>query len=82
MHGSAPDIYGQRIANPIAMIWSGALMLDFLTQGQGAGRAAHDAIVTAIEHVHRPTARARPTWAGRPIPKTSARPSPTIVKGL
>jgi len=51
VHGSAPDIYGQRIANPIAMIWSGALMLDFLTQGQGAGRAAHDAIVEAIEHV-------------------------------
>ena len=51
VHGSAPDIYGQRIANPIAMIWSGALMLDFLTQGQGAGRAAHDAIVKSIEHV-------------------------------
>jgi tartrate dehydrogenase/decarboxylase/D-malate dehydrogenase len=51
VHGSAPDIYGQRIANPIAMIWSGALMLDFLTQGQGAGRAAHDAIVKAIESV-------------------------------
>ena len=49
VHGSAPDIYGQNIANPIAMIWSGALMLDFLTQGQGAGRAAHDAIVAAIE---------------------------------
>ncbi|WP_280151911.1 tartrate dehydrogenase [Piscinibacter sp. XHJ-5] len=51
VHGSAPDIFGQRIANPIAMIWSGALMLDFLTQGQGAGRAAHDAIVKAIEAV-------------------------------
>jgi tartrate dehydrogenase/decarboxylase/D-malate dehydrogenase len=51
VHGSAPDIFGKRIANPIAMIWSGALMLDFLTQGQGAGRAAHDAIVKAIEHV-------------------------------
>ena len=49
VHGSAPDIYGQNIANPIAMIWSGALMLDFLTQGQGLGRAAHDAIVSAIE---------------------------------
>jgi tartrate dehydrogenase/decarboxylase/D-malate dehydrogenase len=33
------------------MIWSGALMLDFLTQGVGAGRAAHDAIVNAIEEV-------------------------------
>ena len=51
VHGSAPDIYGKNIANPIAMIWSGALMLDFLTQGQGAGRQAHDAIVTAIEEV-------------------------------
>ncbi|CAN5318489.1 tartrate dehydrogenase [soil metagenome] len=51
VHGSAPDIYGQNIANPIAMIWSGALMLDFLGQGQGAGRAAHDAIVKAIEVV-------------------------------
>jgi tartrate dehydrogenase/decarboxylase/D-malate dehydrogenase len=51
VHGSAPDIYGKNIANPIAMIWSGALMLDFLTQGQGQGRAAHDAIVDAIERV-------------------------------
>jgi len=53
VHGSAPDIYGQNIANPIAMIWSGALMLDFLTQSQGIGRAAHDAIVAAIEAVLR-----------------------------
>ena len=51
VHGSAPDIYGKGIANPIAMIWSGALMLDFLTRGQGAGRAAHDAIVASIEAV-------------------------------
>ena len=51
VHGSAPDIYGKNIANPIAMIWSGALMLDFLTEGVGAGRDAHDAIVSAIEEV-------------------------------
>lgn len=51
VHGSAPDIYGKNIANPIAMIWSGALMLDFLTEGKGPGRAAHDAIVAAIEDV-------------------------------
>jgi tartrate dehydrogenase/decarboxylase / D-malate dehydrogenase len=51
VHGSAPDIFGKNIANPIAMIWSGALMLDFLSQGEGAGRAAHDAIVRAIERV-------------------------------
>ena len=46
VHGSAPDIYGRNIANPIAMIWSAALMLDFLGE-----RAAHDAIVGAIERV-------------------------------
>jgi tartrate dehydrogenase/decarboxylase/D-malate dehydrogenase len=53
VHGSAPDIAGKGIANPIAMIWSGALMLDFLDKGQGAGRAAHDAILAAIEQVLR-----------------------------
>lgn len=49
VHGSAPDIYGKNIANPIAMIWSGALMLDFLGHSQDPWRAAHDAIVKAIE---------------------------------
>jgi len=51
VHGSAPDIYGRNIANPIGMIWSGALMLDFLDQGGTAGRQAHDAILAAIEQV-------------------------------
>ncbi len=36
VHGSAPDIYGQRIANPVAMIWAGALMLDFLSETSAA----------------------------------------------
>ncbi|MEY4749485.1 MAG: hypothetical protein RIQ60_1699 [Pseudomonadota bacterium] len=53
VHGSAPDIAGRNIANPIAMIWSGALMLSYLTHDQGAGKAAHDAIVLAIEQVLR-----------------------------
>ena len=30
VHGSAPDIYGKKIANPIATVWAGAMMLDFL----------------------------------------------------
>jgi tartrate dehydrogenase/decarboxylase/D-malate dehydrogenase len=51
VHGSAPDIYGKNIANPIAMIWSGAMMLDFLGNGDANYRAAHDAIMTAIETV-------------------------------
>ena len=51
VHGSAPDIYGQGIANPVAMIWSGAMMLDFLGNGDAGYKAAHDAIMHAIEHV-------------------------------
>jgi tartrate dehydrogenase/decarboxylase/D-malate dehydrogenase len=51
VHGSAPDIYGKNIANPIGMIWSGALMLDFIDQSGTVGRQAHDAILAAIEQV-------------------------------
>jgi tartrate dehydrogenase/decarboxylase/D-malate dehydrogenase len=48
VHGSAPDIYGQNIANPVAMVWSVAMMLDFLGH-----REAHDAVLRAIETVLR-----------------------------
>ncbi|WP_449433343.1 tartrate dehydrogenase [Pseudomonas putida] len=51
VHGSAPDIYGLNIANPIAMVWSGALMLEFLGQGDARYQAAHDDIISAIERV-------------------------------
>jgi tartrate dehydrogenase/decarboxylase/D-malate dehydrogenase len=51
VHGSAPDIAGLGLANPIGQIWSGALMLDFLGH-----REAHDAIVAAIEAVLDPSA--------------------------
>ena len=44
VHGSAPDIAGKGIANPIGQIWSAAMMLDFLGH-----RAAHDAVLRAIE---------------------------------
>ncbi len=36
IHGSAPDIAGQNIANPIATILSAAMMLDFLGENKGA----------------------------------------------
>ncbi|HEY6213784.1 MAG TPA: tartrate dehydrogenase [Vicinamibacterales bacterium] len=46
IHGSAPDIMGKGIANPIGAIWAGALMLDHLGLHD-----AHDRIVNAIERV-------------------------------
>jgi tartrate dehydrogenase/decarboxylase / D-malate dehydrogenase len=48
VHGSAPDITGKAIANPIAQIWSGAMMLDHLGY-EDAGRAVVDAIERALQ---------------------------------
>ena len=53
VHGSAPDIAGKGVANPIGQIWCGAMMLDFLGH-----RAAHDAILSAIEAVLQPVSGA------------------------
>ncbi|MGN6814421.1 MAG: isocitrate/isopropylmalate family dehydrogenase, partial [Thermomicrobiales bacterium] len=46
VHGSAPDIFGQGIANPIAAIWSAALMLDHL--GQPAAATAITEAIAAV----------------------------------
>jgi tartrate dehydrogenase/decarboxylase/D-malate dehydrogenase len=48
VHGSAPDIAGQGIANPIGTIWAGAMMLQHLGH-----QDAHDTIVSSIEAVLR-----------------------------
>ena len=45
VHGSAPDIAGKGIANPIGQIWTGKMMLDFLGH-QEAGQK----VLNAIEH--------------------------------
>jgi tartrate dehydrogenase/decarboxylase/D-malate dehydrogenase len=47
VHGSAPDIAGQNIANPIAQIWTGAMMLDHLGH-EDAGKAITDAIEAVL----------------------------------
>ena len=44
VHGSAPDIAGQNIANPIGQIWAGAMMLDHFGY-----KEAHDHIIKTIE---------------------------------
>ncbi|MDI9335074.1 MAG: tartrate dehydrogenase [Cytophagales bacterium] len=46
VHGSAPDIAGKGIANPIGQIWCGAMMLEHLGH-----KAAHDHILQTIERV-------------------------------
>jgi tartrate dehydrogenase/decarboxylase/D-malate dehydrogenase len=46
IHGSAPDIAGKGIANPIGAIWAGALMLEHLGH-----RELHDKILVAVERV-------------------------------
>jgi tartrate dehydrogenase/decarboxylase / D-malate dehydrogenase len=61
VHGSAPDIAGKGIANPIGQIWSGALLLEFLGH-----RDAARAIVAAIENVLAdPAAPRTPDLGGR-----------------
>lgn len=46
VHGSAPDIAGQGVANPIGQIWAGAMMLDHLGETQ-----ASDDIISSLESV-------------------------------
>jgi tartrate dehydrogenase/decarboxylase/D-malate dehydrogenase len=53
VHGSAPDIAGKNIANPIGQIWCGAMMLEFL-----GSQPAHDAVLGAIEKILAPNSGA------------------------
>jgi len=46
IHGSAPDIAGKGVANPIGAVWAGAMMLDHLGH-----RDLHDKILGAVERV-------------------------------
>ena len=48
IHGSAPDIAGRGIANPVGAIWSGAIMLETLGE-KDAGKEIVDAIEKALE---------------------------------
>ena len=59
VHGSAPDIAGQGIANPIGEIWSAAMMLDHLGQPEAAAN-----IVSAIETVIRDSDVKTPDMGG------------------
>ena len=71
VHGSAPDIAGQGIANPLAAIWSAAMMLDHLGEGDAATR-----ILRAMEDT---TAQGIGT---RPVQNTTSQITNTILKAL
>ena len=61
VHGSAPDIAGRNIANPIGQIWSAAMMLEHLGETDAAA-----AVLGAIEHVlSDPTGPRTPDLGGR-----------------
>ena len=59
VHGSAPDIFGQNISNPIGAIWAGAMMFDHLGH-----RDAHDSIMNAVEKVLREKQSLTPDMGG------------------
>jgi tartrate dehydrogenase/decarboxylase/D-malate dehydrogenase len=60
VHGSAPDIAGQGIANPIGTIWAGAMMLQHLGYQE-----AHDTMMAAIENTLREGASLTPDMGGK-----------------
>jgi tartrate dehydrogenase/decarboxylase/D-malate dehydrogenase len=59
VHGSAPDIAGQGIANPIGTIWAGAMMMQHLGYPM-----VHDDLMDAIETVLRDTKSLTPDMGG------------------
>jgi tartrate dehydrogenase/decarboxylase/D-malate dehydrogenase len=60
VHGSAPDIYGKGIANPIGQIWSGAMMLEHLGEPEAAR-----AVEQAFERVLRESDLRTPDMGGK-----------------
>jgi tartrate dehydrogenase/decarboxylase/D-malate dehydrogenase len=60
VHGSAPDIAGKKIANPIATIWSAAMMMEHLGQSAAAGL-----IMQAVETVLREKIAHTPDMGGK-----------------
>ena len=64
VHGSAPDIAGSGIANPIGQIWSGAMMLEHLGHAEAA-KAVEEAIETVLAEpsLHTPDMGGKATTA-------------------
>ena len=76
VHGSAPDIAGKGIANPIGQIWSGAMMLDHLGYPEAA-----EAVVAAIETVIKTNTALTADMGGKAATKELGMAIAEIVKG-
>jgi tartrate dehydrogenase/decarboxylase/D-malate dehydrogenase len=74
VHGSAPDIVGQRIANPLGQMWAGAMMLDHLGHAD-AGRA----VLASIEQVLATTDVRTPDLGGK---STTREVADTVLDAL
>lgn len=77
VHGSAPDIAGKKIANPIATIWSAAMMMDHLRQPEAAS-----SIMKAIEIVLKEKIAHTPDMGGRANTKECGDAVVDVLKGL
>jgi tartrate dehydrogenase/decarboxylase/D-malate dehydrogenase len=76
VHGSAPDIAGKGIANPIGQIWSGAMMLEHLGESEAAR-----VIVKAIEEVLADGSVLTPDMGGRAGTKELGQAIESVVRG-
>lgn len=74
VHGSAPDIAGKKIANPIGQIWSGAMMLRHFGELEAA-----DAIEAAIEFVLSSSGPRTPDIGGRASTEEAGRAIAQLV---
>jgi len=77
VHGSAPDIAGKGIANPIAAIWSAAMMLDNLEES-----GASAAIMKAIETVLKEGIARTPDMGGNATTEECGNAIAAVVKNL
>ncbi len=74
VHGSAPDIAGKGIANPLAAVWAGAMMLEFLGERQAAA-----AVMRGIERVTAQRSALTPDLGGR---ATTAECGAAVVEAI
>ncbi|MBC7778721.1 MAG: isocitrate/isopropylmalate dehydrogenase family protein [Proteobacteria bacterium] len=80
-HGSAPDIAGRGIANPFAMIVSGAMLLEWLGRKRGL-RAATDASILIADSIGRVMAERHALTADLGGSATTAQMGDAVVRGL